>query len=319
MNRFLIILSIGAMMVAACQKDMQVADEYQEVDFSIVLPDAVGTKATTLGSGEQAVQLYYAVYKGTSDEDGAAVERVEPINTPSQPLTMVDKKATVTLKLVKGVKYDVVFWAQAQDAPYEFDMEHGLVTVTDAYAGTSANANDESRDAFCAVVDDYVVTSEPLSVPMFRPFAQINFCTDDYERVTDLAFSITSTIETAQAMVPSVLNLLTGATSVMVPVKFVPTAVPAVSGETLDITVDGETKAYSVVSMNYVLADKVSANIDLLKATFNYNNEDVVIEVPNVPYQSNWRTNIYGSLFTDAAEFVIEIKPVFPEDENKNY
>lgn len=319
MNRFLIILSIGAMMVAACQKDVQVAQDFQVVDFSVVLPDAVGTKATTLGSGEKATQLYYAVYRGTSNEEGAVVERVEPMNVPDQPIAMSGKKAKVSLKLVKGVKYDIVFWAQAPDAPYAFDMEKGKVTVTDAYSGTTVIANDELRDAFCALVDDYEVTSEPLSVPMFRPFAQINFCADDYKRVTDLHLSMTSSIQTAQAMVPSVLNLLTGAVDTPVNVQFVATAVPAASGETLNIQVDGVSKEYSVVSMNYILADKVSANIDVLTATFNYNGESVVIDVPNVPYQRNWRTNIYGSLFTDVAVFDIEIKPAFLADENKNY
>jgi hypothetical protein len=309
------LLAFGAVM--SCQKDGLVHDaDKVDVTFQIDVPEVLATKATTLGAGAQATQLYYAVYKGTSDEEGQSVERIEPMDTPAQPLTLVAGKAQVSLKLVKNYKYDIVFWAQAPGAPYAFDKDKATVTVTDAYAG---NANDESRDAFFAFVDDYVVKAEATAVSLFRPFAQINFCTDDYSRVTDLNHTMTSTVEVAKAEVPSVLNLITGAVSIPVAVKFVATAVPAATGETIDVMVNGVKTTYSNVAMNYILASDESVNLTDMTATFNYNNDKVVVSVPNLPYQRNWRTNVFGSLFTVDAVFNIEVAPVFPNDHNEEY
>lgn len=321
MRKFFIMLVACSCLVAACQKDVQtpVDENLQEVTFDVTIPEVVYTKATTLGAGERVTQLYYAVYMGTSNEEGYAIERVEPVDAPTQPLTLTDKKASLTLKLVKNCKYDIVFWAQTPDAPYRFDKDKATLTVTDAYSGALALANDENRDAFYAMVDDYVVTSDFKSVPMFRPFAQINFCSNDFERVTELNLPMTSTIEVTKAEVPSVMNLLTGATESPVPIRFTHSDVPAYSGETVDITIDGVSTSCSNLSMNYVLAGKSSANITNLIATFNYNDDKVVVNVPNVPYQGNWRTNILVSLLSNLAVFDIELKPSFLDDHNDNY
>jgi hypothetical protein len=174
-------------------------------------------------------------------------------------------------------------------------------------------------DPSFAFVDDYVVKAEATAVSLFRPFAQINFCTDDYSRVTDLNHTMTSTVEVAKAEVPSVLNLITGAVSIPVAVKFVATAVPAATGETIDVMVNGVKTTYSNVAMNYILASDESVNLTDMTATFNYNNDKVVVSVPNLPYQRNWRTNVFGSLFTVDAVFNIEVAPVFPNDHNKDY
>lgn len=314
MNSILKYITIASMaVICSCQKEAAedvIDSDVQEVTFSVELPGVLQTKAQNLGNGKTATRLYYAIYKGGSNEEGAQVVRVEPKNTPAQPLTLTDLKAEVTFQLVKNYKYDIVFWAQAEDAPYKFDQDKATVTVTDAYTG--ADANDEKRDAFFAMVDDYVVTSEVKSVPLYRPFAQINFCSDDYKNVADLGLSMTSTIEVTEASVPSVLNLLTGVADTPVSVKFNATAVPASIGETVEVLIDekGTKKTYDNVAMNYILAGIQSANINALKGTFNYNDDKVVVEVPNVPFRRNYRTNIFGSLFTDDAVFQIEIKPV---------
>ena len=121
MKRLFLILAAASALAVSCQKDKFVDAESQDVTFSIALPEVLATKATTLGAGAEATQLFYAVYKGTSNEEGQTVERVDPMDTPAQPLALVDGKADVTLKLVKNYKYDIVFWAQAPDAPYAFD------------------------------------------------------------------------------------------------------------------------------------------------------------------------------------------------------
>ena len=57
-----------------------------------------------------------------------------------------------------------------------------------------------------------------------------------------------------------------------------------------------------------VLAQKELANVS---ATFAYNNETVQLDVPNVPFQRNFRTNIVGSFFTDEVTFTIIVDEEF--------
>ena len=73
--------------------------------------------------------------------------------------------------------------------------------------------------------------------------------------------------------------------------------------------------------MNYVLAPQDKTDIvGGVKGTFYYNNANVVIDVPNVPYQRNYRTNIIGELFSGPAVFNVIIVPVYEEpDENIYY
>ena len=61
-------------------------------------------------------------------------------------------------------------------------------------------------------------------------------------------------------------------------------------------------------SGNVVVAASELANVN---ATFAYNNDTVTLDVPNVPFQRNFRTNIIGSFFTDEVTFRIIVDEEF--------
>ena len=351
--------------LAACQEQIQQPEpqepeveveevfdgEMQQVSFSVNITEAAKTKA--FSKGLLATNLEYAVYRAENYTANDGTEYLAGTYIPSLSKgsnAKIEKNGdinwTVTLTLAKNIKYDIVFWAYATDAPYEFDEPNAQIKVTDNYKG---KANAEVRDAFYALCDDYSVISSDTEVEMYRPFAQINFGASDYiPYVTDLGLDVTSTIDTqaheyepavyeyddpefgrllyaerpavAECLVPTILNVLDGSVSGGAAVEFALTPIPYKNGEdkvllTVEEEVDGEMKdvVYHWVSMNYILAPDSKASIDNIRATFAYNGEKLRIDIPSVPYRRNFKTNVLGDIFTGAAKFNVIIRPEYAD------
>ena len=306
MRRIISIISACAAFVlaASCQKEVQQAElQYQDVTFAVNMTAPEMTKA--LGDGSLAVLLDMAVY-----HDGKHISSIQlpGVDREGMNATIIGTpgKWRVTLTLAKNVKYDIVFWAHAEGAPYKFNKpEHQIVVDYDGLA------NDEVRDAFYERVEGYVVTDTPVDVELRRPFAQINIGASDYDPyITDFRFKMTSAI-TCKA--PSVLDVLDGSVSEEVELKFDLAPIPYESGNQVLTKVGGVT--YHWMSMNYILAAQSNTNIyGDIKATFHYNDSDLEVSIPSVPYRRNYRTNILGTLFTGPAKFDVEVVPGFAGD-----
>lgn len=298
---FMCILAVAGMIAAASCNKAVVEDQLPDGDevsvvFSIEVPDEIVTKAE-YSDGTKATDLYYAVYDSQDPNKRFLFGITDPLKFENGSLTK-----EVEIKLVKNYAYDIVFWAQAPGAPYGFDQANATITVLDKYTNF---ANDDSRDAFYQIVEGYKYVATPTKVDLYRPFAQINFGASDYDEVTALGLSMTSTA--AFVGLPDVLNVLDGSVSGSVDSQFTFSPVPAASGEKLEINGDEDT--YGYVSMNYVLAPK-NGLLNSVTGKFNYNNSDIEIAVANVPYARNYRTNIIGELFSGQAQFIVEIKPI---------
>ena len=349
--------------LAACQKEVQetvqqpVLDEgldgeLVEVTFSV---DVTEDQTKAISDGLSATNLQYAVYRfeDYTDNSGKVYPKGQYIPSLSQgddpnasfSNAKIEKKGDrnwlVTLTLAKNVKYDIVFWAYADKAPYSFDEPNAKINVTDKYEGL---ANAENRDAFYGICREYSVISSETKVELFRPFAQINFGASDYiPYITDLGLNMTSTIDTkyhaaveavyedndpehgrllypyrpsvASCKVPSILNVLTGAVDGPIEVNFATQAIPYETGDKVLLTTgEGETaKTYHWMGMNYILAGTDRATIDNIHATFSYNGYNLVVDVPNVPYKRNYKTNIIGNIFTGHAQFNVVIMPDYTD------
>lgn len=337
------------MAAAGCQEEINqpavqqpVEEGYQTVTFSVNVPEDAQTKA--ISDGLSATNLQYAVYRAEEYVDpidnsivypkGQYLEFLsngEDANSPLNNAT-IEKKGErnwlVTLTLAKNVKYDIVFWAYADNAPYTFDEANAVITVDDDYAGA---ANAENRDAFYNCLKDYAVITSETKVELRRPFAQINIGADDYDPyITDLGLKMTSKIDTdaheAEAAtawakerpavvattIPTALNVLDGSVSDPVVVNFALGQIPYETGDKvlLEVGEGAEKVTYNWMSMNYILAGE-EATLNNLRATFRYNEQDLTIDVPNVPYKRNYRTNILGTLFTGPAKFNVVIVPQY--------
>ena len=285
----------AAALAVSCQKGDSTQEGASEVTFAVGVPAGVAVKA--IGDGNSATELYYAVF----DDEGKYLEGL----AQEAPLTVVGKTAEFSLKLVRNFTYTIVFWAQAPGAPYTFDPEEGVVTVD--YSG---DANDEKRDAFCQVhtftVPDRATFEE--TVYLKRPFAQINFGSADLDYVTALGLSMKSTVVIDG--LADTYDILNGVVSGSAKTELDLATIPAQCNPSETLVVGGE--EYGYVSMNYVLAPSAEGSeLATVSATFAYNGADVQVNVPNVPYRMNHRTNIIGSFFTDQVKFTIVVDEAF--------
>lgn len=366
MKRIFTFLTACATIVAlaACQKEGQeitgqpVLDEgldgeLVEVTFSVDVTDQAQTK--TISDGLSATNLKYAVYRfedyvsanGTKYPKGQYIPSLSKGEDPNAAFSnakiekIEDRTWLVTLTLAKNVKYDIVFWAHADNAPYTFVEEDAKITVDDNYTGL---ANAENRDAFYGICREYSVVSSETKVELRRPFAQINFGASDYiPYITDLGLDMTSTFDTkyhaavdavyehndpvngrllyparpscASCTVPTILNVLTGSVDGGAEVNFATQAIPYETGDKVLLTTgEGEEAVtYHWIGMNYILAGDDRATIDNVHAVFTYNGLDLVVDVPNVPYRRNYKTNILGNIFTSYAQFNVVIMPEYTD------
>ena len=287
--------ALAAVMTTSCSNDM---DQFGtttgdgNVVIQLQLPDNLATRA--FGDGTTATNLKYAVYH--SGETNVVTQGTATFN---------GLQATVNLNLVNGKSYDFIFWADNYgNSFYTFDADNQTVTVD--YDGLKGN--DENRDAFFGQLTNQEITGPAtLSTTLKRPFAQINLGTSDFDEVAvKAAYPVFSSSMTISTTLPTTLNLLDGNVSGATE-TVVTTSENRPDGETFPVN------GYDYVSMNYILVDAAKDVIDL---TFSFKNEGAEISnlsVASVPVQRNYRTNIYGAVFTSPTDVMITIEPAFNE------
>ena len=264
----------------------------QKVTFKVETPDI---KSRVYSDGTTATVLQYAVY----DANGDILNDLTELEGEIKGSTQVD------LQLTTGNKYSVIFWAEATDAPYDVDFANKTMTVD--YANASSNA--ENRDAFYAYHEFTVNGNQTETIELKRPFAQLNIGTNDYEASAKAGYTVGYSSVTVKD-VYSTLNLFDGTVDGQAEQTFGLAEIP--DGETFPVN------GYDYLSMNYLL---VSADQETVEIEFGYNNTDDAATqktrtVGSVPVQRNYRTNIYGQLFTSDVDINVEIKPAYETPDN---
>ena len=198
--------------------------------FTVGLPGTVASKA--IADGESAVKLSYYVY----DQNGTYLPNLLVNGDTEHVVTVTDKKATVVLDLVKGLKYSFVFIAYDGSVFTEGDDEvaykytPAAKTLDVDYA--KATTNDEKFDLFtAAIVDKQVDGDFTEGVTLKRPFAQVNFGTTEADlsaaansgiEIDDMLTKLTFTELGSQYNVLEETVSGTNATNVTVPAAIVP-------------------------------------------------------------------------------------------------
>ncbi len=292
MRKILSFAMLAMLLVAGCAKDVDSLNggDTVAVTFSAKLPVEV---SRTVGDGSQATVLKYAIY---------STEGVLFDGYNYQDLTVQGNVATLTLDLVKGQSYKIVFWAQNAAAPYTFDRVAKTVTIN---YDDKELSNDEVYDAFYVMEPVTVKGPFQKQVTLRRPFAQINLGATKADVAAAKALGVEiDKSQVAFTDVPTVLNLVDGTLgekTTNVNVTFNYNSLPG-----NDLTVNEEDYAY--IAANYILAD---ANTNVTNVTFAIKQGDKVINqdvtVPAVSYKRNYRTNILGRLLTSAVDFNIVI------------
>ncbi len=289
------------LLAVSCNKE-QVAEvpdgQTVDVTFTAALPGEMATKA--IGDGQTAKKLYVSVYENDDAKTKLDLDKTA---------TFSDLKTQVTFSLVKGKTYNFVFWAQAAEgAPYDVT---DLKNIKISYEG--AEANDEKRDAFYATRKELKVNGALTeTIKLYRPFAQVNFGTADYDAAVAAGMEPVKSVFTATD-VATVFDTFEAEGKVAKDVvTFTESALP---DETL-ITKAGD---YKWMTMNYILPMGKQNAKHISNVTAEFIPETgitVKASSPQTPVQNNYRTNILGNLLTSQVIFNIEIVPIFNEPDN---
>lgn len=289
------------LLAVSCNKEQvtEVPDgQTVDVTFTAALPGEMATKA--IGDGQTAKTLYVSVYENDDAKTKLDLDKTA---------TFTDLKTQVTFSLVKGKTYNFVFWAQAAEgAPYDVT---DLKNIKISYEG--AEANDEKRDAFYATRKELKVNGALTeTIKLYRPFAQVNFGTADYEAAVAAGVEPVKSVFTATDVATVFDTFEAEGKEAKDVVTFTESALP---GETL-VTKAGD---YKWMTMNYILPMGKQDAKHISNVTAEFIPETgitVKASSPQTPVQNNYRTNILGNLLTSQVIFNIEIVPIFNEPDN---
>lgn len=319
-NLFMSMLAIAGMLFAtSCSQDELLNEpttgDYVSAKFTIGTSDGIATRAT-IGNGTKADKVACAVYdeKGTELRDLYAIRDV------------VDMKATYEIRLAKGQKYRVAFFAYNSTAD-AYDVTY----LTDIKVKDSQNSNIENRDAFTAYVDvDATVNTINEDVTLYRPFAQLNLGVDNTEWTDAVKAGVT--VAKSKIVVTNVYDLFSAYDNAIVATaepKTMTFAMNTIPTEELEVDVDRDgtianTEKFKYLALNYLLVGDAGTEKSLTDVEFVWENSDAsktnnpTTHFKNIPVQRNYRTNIIGKLLTNPATFNIVIDADFidsPEDD----
>ena len=281
-NIFRILMAVAVLLTASCAKEdirSSIGGGEVEVTFTANLQD-LGSRA--YGDGSEVNTLRFSVY------DAVSGEKLTQLCGEKSPIS-ASTPTTVNLVLLKGMKYNITFWADCNKL-YNFD---GQVVTVDY---DNVVANDEERDAFYAYVKEFdpADANADTTIELYRPFAQLNaISTDAADALANSGVTISKS--TVKAELYNSFNLTNGTVSNL-------------AEKTLTA---GDILSAELLSMNYLFApvEGYTPNV-----TFTFENNkgiDFGASFTYVPLKRNYRTNIIGSLLTKPTDFTVEIEADF--------
>lgn len=305
---FLSMLTSVALFASCSQEELvsQTSGEESMVSFTVTTPE-MGSRAA--GDGTTATDLYFVVYDET---EGTQVETIS--SKDSKYAGFNEKKATISLPLLNGHKYSLVFWATNANGAYSINWDTKSITLTDA---SKLVSNNENYDAFYAYVAPFTVTGEKnATIQLKRPFAQLNIGTtaDDLTGVATY-YGVNFTKSSIKVTTPTAMDLTTGNVSGEQELTYA--AANFISDGSTDNEGEKLKDTYAYLSMNYLLVSNEKSLVDVEFACVSEGEgaKSISKTFENIPVQRNYKTNIYGSLFTSTTDWTVEVAPGFDTPE----
>ena len=289
---FLSIVALAGMLFAtSCQESLVEPQMEGPTTFTVQVPDAMGTKA--IGEASSVNKLFVEVYSnGTS-----IFKKTQYINGST----------TVSLDLIKGQTYQIVFWAQKGDSYVKEGDGLAEINIPTEFH------NNESGAAFYAY-ETFKIDGNAKTVTLRRPFAQLNLGTTALSLDTDASdadvqlISSSVTLETATKF-----STIFGA-GINVDTRTYAASISSFGDEKLTLANGDE---YVYVSMDY-LPVVYGGDVVELGVVIETNLGTITHNFTNVPIQKNYRTNIVGNLISSKTDFVVEVEDEWAGEENYN-
>ena len=294
MKKIIYLLLTIPFFLASCSKeDMAQGEETVQISFKAEIPQVHGTRSTTADLNVDNVVC-------------AVFENGVEITSLRQTVAINGGNIVYSPRLVKGRTYDVVFWAMKDD-------NYDVTNMTAISRNANGSTNEADYDAFTATTSVTVQNSMTAPIELTRPLAQLNIgiTEEDWEAVTNI-FGQTPEVTTITFQAKNQFNALSGATT----------------GQVIDITqtssafddplsVNGTD--YKHLGMYYVLlAELEETTIDLIYTITDNNGIEIRsdVQIPFVPVQRNYKTNIVGGLLTGTIEYEITFGNEFNNEEH---
>ncbi len=303
------VLAIGAIAtLASCSSEEPLGPGTNDgkVTFNINLE---GAQTRAFGETTDCNEIIYTVF----DMDGNVVLADEH-KTAFGPGV---NTATVELQLVANQDYQVIFYAHNNTSEFS-KYESGVVTVD----YTKMNVNSTKDDAFInkskytpaggAELENQVFTADgnAKTVYLTRPFAQVNFGTDDLDNtaVQKIISGVTTTFTVSSGL--NTTYTVIGGTASGTPEYPVTVSTTTAPADNQDFPVEPAT--YDNLLSVYLLTAQTQ---DMIDATYTINlaGKPAIndLNLSAMPVQGNYRTNVYGSLLTTQNQFNVTIEPNF--------
>lgn len=282
---FLSALAATMLLATSCQEDALLntnPGEKATVTFSLATPE-IATRAYS--DGTTAQELQYAVY----DANGNYLDKL----TGAKEINL---KTQVQLQLTTGNTYTLVFWADAATAPYTVDFANKKMTID--YTGVKSNRED--LDAFYRDTTFVVTGNMNVDIELYRPFAQLNIGTDDLEATANAGYPVTTA--SVKVKTYNTFNFIDETVDGFAEVNFAEEVLPT---EAFPV------KGYEYIAMNYLLMTADKSVVD--EVVLSYGAEPKTRTFKAIPLQRNYRTNIYGQMFTSDVDVNVEIIPTYNE------
>ena len=299
MKKTLLLLASAALLLVGCAKEQigvgQIEGGLVNATFTANLDSGVATKALADGDGAAAnvnrciMEIYYG--------DELFTRQYAPVNE--------QKKATFTAQVVSNRTYTVAFWADKVDATTEaglaIDKYYTTTSLKNITLKGSYVGNDDARDAFFHN-GTYKVEQAGSSwgdIKLYRPFAQMNVITTDWDLVTTALAPQNVNVTLKNALVA--FNAVTGEASGSQTLEY-EAAVYSAPAPTSAALANEKT-----LSMDYLFASTTKALIDIDWKAIHGTDTDVEHAFAAVPYQRNYRTNIKGKLLTTQGQWTVMV------------
>ena len=291
---FLSIVALAGMLFAtSCQESIVEPQMEGPTTFTVQLPDAMGTKA--IGDASSVNKLFVEVYSnGTS-----IFKKTQDINGST----------TVSLDLIKGQEYQIVFWAQKDNSYITDFTTQGLAEISIPYTFH----NNESGAAFYAY-ETFKIDGNAKTVTLRRPFAQLNLGTTALSLDTDASDADVQLISSSVTLATATKFSTIFGVGINVDTRTYTASISSFGDEKLTLANGDE---YVYVSMDY-LPVVYGGDVVELGVVIETNLGTITHNFTNVPIQKNYRTNIVGNLISSKTDFVVKVEDEWLGEENYN-
>ena len=326
-------LALATMMFtyASCTNEDTPVEEYVQVSYTAKLPNGIASRA--ISDGKTVTHVACAVY----DVDNGNALVLGPDGKNNQVIELSDEGvATFTPTLIKGRNYQIAFWAyynaEGNSSAYDVLNSSNQVDLTKVTKNGSWLCNDETADAFTAVIQANANEANSQPVKLKRPFARLRFgmTQADWTNTCNLVDTPThSNIELGNPIIYTSFNALTGE-----PIKentISSLGINKIVDESYTVKPEGgEEVTYKTLAYAYVwMPAEEDKRIENVTVGVFYGEDNAGTDpnsytkitsttIPSVPMEEGYNTNVSGNLLTGNVNYTITIDPSEGENKNEN-